>query len=950
MILFRSANLVRQGMYFIRRYVVQLGYCCLLLLSVWLSVFAMLAHDYERAVSNVEQTNDQLTRSFEEHVRRSLHAVDEGMLLIKAEYERVGITPAISAYFNRAQQNPLLLQILIIDASGKLVASVAPDGPERNFSDRPYFAAHASTDSQQLFINEPVRGRLTDRTAIMMSRRINAQDGSFAGIVSMAVDAAYFSRFYQDMGLRTGQFVRVIGLDGIVRANWPVNTYETGMDMKQSDLFKKHLPARPNGHYDTKGRLGVPRYISYRTMTDYPLIVQTGYEVEPALAEYRERRDLYVSAASVASILIVIITSLAIVNSRRQRRAAERWQLVVEGVNDGIWDWDAISDRVFYSDRWKAILDYEPEEIGDSREEWTSRIHPGDQARIKQAIADQLKGHAAIYNETLRLRCKDGSYKWVRSRGRALRDDSGQLVRAVGALTDIHVEKVASEALRESEQELRDSREKYKALIDQAFEAVVIVDPESRQIIECNARFTEWFGYHLPEDAPLSIERLRTDDKEIQDRHFELLSSVGYLPVERRTFRHKIGSAVFVERGSTLVNLRGHRLNLITYRNISDQLEQEQAARQDAAIARRIQRALLPDPKESEHVAVETVFRSCGDISGDLYHLEWRNDEQLLRGYLVAAPGHGLTTALYTAALSVMLHEAAEMDVSLSEQMCWLNRQISRHFDEDVLVAALGFEIDLQVRELRCVGAGITRYWAYTSEQSGPVDIAGLYLGIDYSHKYTLQTVPLAVGSRLYFTTKGLSGLIGQQTEVPFDSFREMITLLSSLPDTPEFKEDATAVCIRIKSLPKTLAEASWPKELIMNGYSDYLRLNNEVARVLAEITGLTHSVQEVAVNEAIANALECRDGQARSQRARIKFNRVGSRLIVRVKTSRIGFAGNSILRRLRSSPAAMFTFGETEAMGRGIPMMLSLSHYMTYNNEGTEVLLSWKLKEGTLQ
>ena len=116
------------------------------------------------------------------------------------------------------------------------------------------------------------------------------------------------------------------------------------------------------------------------------------------------------------------------------------------------------------------------------------------------------------------------------------------------------------------------------------------------------------------------------------------------------------------------------------------------------------------------------------------------------------------------------------------------------------------------------------------------------------------------------------------------------------------------------------------------------------MAKILAEVTGLPHSPQEVAVHEALANAMECRDGVPRQHKARLRFNRVGNRLIVRVKTSRIGFAGNAILKRLRSQPEDMFSFGEDASMGRGIPMMLSMSHKMTYNSEGTEVLLAWKL------
>jgi len=97
-------------------------------------------------------------------------------------------------------------------------------------------------------------------------------------------------------------------------------------------------------------------------------------------------------------------------------------------------------------------------------------------------------------------------------------------------------------------------------------------------------------------------------------------------------------------------------------------------------------------------------------------------------------------------------------------------------------------------------------------------------------------------------------------------------------------------------------------------------------------------------VHEALANAMECRDGAPRQHKARIRFNKVGNRLVVRVKTSRLGFAGNAILRRLRSHPEDMFAFGEDAAMGRGIPMMLSMSHKMTYNSEGTELLLAWRL------
>ncbi len=112
----------------------------------------------------------------------------------------------------------------------------------------------------------------------------------------------------------------------------------------------------------------------------------------------------------------------------------------------------------------------------------------------------------------------------------------------------------------------------------------------------------------------------------------------------------------------------------------------------------------------------------------------------------------------------------------------------------------------------------------------------------------------------------------------------------------------------------------------------------------MAEATGEAHSVQEIAVNEALANALECRDGVPRQQQASLRFNKIGNRFIVRAQSSRIGFAGNALLRRLRAPPEDLFSFGEDASMGRGIPIMLSLADQMVYNSEGTEVLLAWQL------
>lgn len=905
----------------------QFIYCISLLLVIWLITYGMVSREYQETVREIEQNNDQLVRSYEEHVRSSLHAVEEQMMLIKEEYERAGVTPAIATIIRRAAPNPLILQILILNQAGEIVTSVMPGAPGATFSDRSYFRVHIAADTHSTFISEPIVGRNTNKNAILLSRRINARDGGFAGVVVMAVESAYFSNYYQSMGFQPGQSLRIVGYDGIVRASWFQNDSEVGSHLRQTDFWNKHLKENAIGRFLSSGKLyGTPRFFSYRTMPDYPLVVQVGIAAPIALAEYHTRRTFYLGAAIVSSILVLLLTGFSLLHAIRQRQKDERWQLVVEGVNDGVWDWDARTDRIYYSDRCKEIVGFKSEEIGDTREEWVSRCHPDDLDRVQQSIEDHKAGRSPHYNETQRLRCKDGSYKWVRSRGKVLLDQSGNVTRMIGALTDIDAEKKAAEALKQSEQALNDSREKYKAVLEQAFDAVALIDPQTGEFIEVNRRFTEWFGFSLPDDAPLYRSHILFDE-ESQRTHDSLLFKQGCLPVERRMFRHKNGSDLFMERSAVVINHQEQTLIVANYRNIAAQLQQERAQKQDAAIASRIQRAQLSSLPPSPYVEVVTAFQSLAEISGDLYHFVWLNEGQLLRGYLADVPGHGLTTALYTSTLKVLLHEAAEQDASLAEQMNWLNRQVCRHFEADAFAAVIAFEVDLQIEQLRYVGAGITRFWADMSVYQGAREVPGLYLGIDEGQQYLLQSIPLAAGDRVCFATDGLEAAAVERTGSPVETCEQICELISQGAEGIKGKDDIAAVCIAVKTLPHSLMSEHWPKQLKLNGFDDYRRLKGTVARVIAEVTGSPHSLQEVAVNEAIANALECRDGKARSQKASLKFNRFGDRFVVRVKTSRIGFAGNAMLRRLRANPENLFSFGEDASMGRGIPMMLSMSH-----------------------
>lgn len=120
------------------------------------------------------------------------------------------------------------------------------------------------------------------------------------------------------------------------------------------------------------------------------------------------------------------------------RDSEERYALAVRGANDGLWDWDLETQRVYFSARWKAMLGYEESEIGDDPQEWLSRVHKEDRAMLEAQLAAHWEAAAseecAIEHRMLH---KDGSYRWMLSRGVVQRDAHGKPVRMAGSQTDI---------------------------------------------------------------------------------------------------------------------------------------------------------------------------------------------------------------------------------------------------------------------------------------------------------------------------------------------------------------------------------------------------------------------------------------------------------------------------------------------------------------------------------
>ena len=133
--------------------------------------------------------------------------------------------------------------------------------------------------------------------------------------------------------------------------------------------------------------------------------------------------------------------------------AEQRWQLAIEGTNDSVWDWDIETGHVFHDERWARMLGYEAKEIEDSIEGWRRLAHPDDLAENEAAVREHFAQHTSFYQHELRLRARDGSWRWILDRGRVVRrSPDGRPLRMAGTHTDITARKQLEERLHKSEE------------------------------------------------------------------------------------------------------------------------------------------------------------------------------------------------------------------------------------------------------------------------------------------------------------------------------------------------------------------------------------------------------------------------------------------------------------------------------------------------------------------
>ncbi len=249
------------------------------------------------------------------------------------------------------------------------------------------------------------------------------------------------------------------------------------------------------------------------------------------------------------------------------RESEERFNLAMRGANDGLYDWNLLTNEIYYSPRWKGMLGYADDELENNFSAWKDLVDPIDRERSWNMLTDYINGRRDNFRMEFKLRHKDGRWVDTLSRAFLVRDPEGKAVRVVGTHLDISEEKRWQNALRDSEAYL-------KALSEATYEAILIFRQDV--CIGQNPAAEKMFGYATEQAmGRRDMEWIAPESRGLVGQH---LVAGPMQPFE--AFGLRSGGQVFpIEIQGRMMHYKGEQVRVTSVRDISERRRKDEKIR-----------------------------------------------------------------------------------------------------------------------------------------------------------------------------------------------------------------------------------------------------------------------------------------------------------------------------------------------------------------------------------
>ncbi len=502
---------------------------------------------------------------------------------------------------------PYLRSLAILDEAGRVLVSTnkADIGHPVDLA----ALGRASADSNRPSIGPvlPIRN-LADlgptasasaSTALPLLHRVPMENNLPAHWLVALINPDYFAT--QHALITSGSRVRVLISDlhgRVISAAGDLTPTARGIEALQP--FTRFLPQREHGEYLGAGSDGANAVAAFRVSRLWPLVILAEEPQHEVMAVWRARAA---GAASIAAGVIALLAALgwAIDRSLRREQAAlvrtnrlnrelaeteQRWKLALDGAGHVVWDMDLGSGEITVSPRVSELLGYDADDLRWTVARLRESTHPEDLVRTTRIIESHVRGELQHYEDELRLRRRDGQWKWVLSRAAMVGGNGGdgQPPRLIGTMTDIDTRKAAEIALRESEA-------RQQAILNSALDGIVIVDQHGH-VLQFNPAAEAMFGRRQADSAGRPMHELIVPPhhrRAHQDGMTRYLAT-GHGPVLNRRIEIEAmrsdGSLFPIELTIVPVKSEAGEIFTATVRDITERLSVEAALRDSEARAR----------------------------------------------------------------------------------------------------------------------------------------------------------------------------------------------------------------------------------------------------------------------------------------------------------------------------------------------------------------------------
>jgi diguanylate cyclase (GGDEF)-like protein len=305
----------------------------LIMATMWFLGWTYLQQDQQRTEAEAYRRSEASTQAYESYILRSLQQIDQLAEFVAGNAQLTRSDDSLTTLLQQAlRHQPSLGSLYVTNEAGDVVAAALSKGKVTaagSAADRLYFQVHKERRVQGLYVGQPAIGRVSRRWVIHLSRARFHADGSFAGVVVATVNPEYLVDFYNEAQFGQRGLVSVTGIDQVLRARRSGAALQFGDHGGQTALARQ-IEKAPKGGFLAQSRVdGVSRFISYRVVPQYQLVVYTGLAYDEVFAQHQIRSERLIESLSVATLFICLATAgltwlvIRLDQSRRRASLAE---------------------------------------------------------------------------------------------------------------------------------------------------------------------------------------------------------------------------------------------------------------------------------------------------------------------------------------------------------------------------------------------------------------------------------------------------------------------------------------------------------------------------------------------------------------------------------------------------------------------------------------------------